>query len=464
MRLNCRFSRRNFRPYFIATFYLSVSIMDKANTQQGISEPTSLKRRLPQPKEACHKGLELGPSPAHLRGGADSHQSGLSRWFAKLKGEDKHVGDHGDGSKCPVKYKGKTIGSPQLVSALNVLPPGSRYVKQPYGAASDDYNAAPPIDRSAGVGCLSARLSVDRITADFTSLSSARSDRDLSRDSSSYGLINCALESSPETGEHAQHDSHSTTFSRDYLTTHVAGTPMHSPLESANFTSGPHSHDLYPAIRYPQKKMGRDNLPPLPNGRASGESLPKNDPREADDESDDLTDTEDLLNMLRPERLSLYHIQLPRHKRQRIDFEKEQQGQSITFDGQHSPSLLRGRRESHRDINYAQIGLPEEDTATPETTFYSYLIDIVQDYNEQVQRVKQRAHGTGQLKQGHWLRERWRYRNTMEKRLAIAEYTSGYRVHTTSSRFRRCIDKALDTYKRRRHHGSHQATHRLRHI
>lgn len=204
------------------------------------------------------------------------------------------------------------------------------------------------------------------------------------------------------------------------------------------------------------------SLPPLPpeEGVSEPSSLPeegapepppKDHILEVEGGSNDLTDTEAVLNSLRPERLSLHHIKLPRHTTHDlastgdpgVDKRNEQQKQPV--EQQEQPV----KREQRDDIIRleAQDGgtttnkntlnvLPEED-ASPESIFYTSLIDIVKAYYKEMSEVCLQPHETGQTSEDHWLREKWRQRSAMDKRLLAAERASGYKVSEPCKRSER---------------------------
>ncbi|KAF3047276.1 hypothetical protein E8E11_005071 [Didymella keratinophila] len=78
-------------------------------------------------------------------------------------------------------------------------------------------------------------------------------------------------------------------------------------------------------------------------------------------------------------------------------------------------------------------GLPQEDATNPERWFYAEMIEIVNDYHEQLQRVVQRAYEAGQVSEEQWVREKWTNRMALDRKLRIAGDMSGYKILTNNS-------------------------------
>jgi hypothetical protein len=208
--------------------------------------------------------------------------------------------------------------------------------------------------------------------------------------------------------------------------------------------------------------------PQPPPEEGAPEPPPKDDTLEVEGAFDDLTDTEAVLKSLRPERLSLHHIKLPHHAAH--DLASTDNGHSLT-DSHNSHLQMRDvqvchmgdpgvdkrneqqkqpvKREQRDKIIRleAQHGgtttnkntltvLPEED-ASPESMFYTSLIDIVKAYYKEMSEVCLQPHETGQTSEDHWLREKWRQRSAMDKRLLAAERASGYKVSEPCKRSER---------------------------
>lgn len=113
-----------------------------------------------------------------------------------------------------------------------------------------------------------------------------------------------------------------------------------------------------------------------------------------------------------------------------IDTRLEKQRELARRVQKHRSPSEQPRRGTVRDNNETLSGLPEAEPASPESIFYSELISIVSDYYEFLQRVVQGAYDAGEMSEGHFLREKWRHRTAMERRLQAAEDMSGYRVRT----------------------------------
>ncbi|KAJ4378538.1 hypothetical protein N0V86_006244 [Didymella sp. IMI 355093] len=73
-------------------------------------------------------------------------------------------------------------------------------------------------------------------------------------------------------------------------------------------------------------------------------------------------------------------------------------------------------------------GLPPEGESTPESWFYAKMIEIVNDYYEQLQSVIQEAYEAGQISEEQCLRDKWTYRKALDRKLRIVEDMSGYKV------------------------------------
>jgi len=213
-------------------------------------------------------------------------------------------------------------------------------------------------------------------------------------------------------------------------------------------------------------------LPPLPAGEGGNE---------ANDES---FNTEELLASLRPERLSLYHIATPVRSTAGLAISRDAATATTDWPSQTVPTSTRGppnhdavaapdnysiptrdwdlhscnttelcidtqlRRQENfarhplpqeqrdqlnvRNDNEAVYGLPEEDATNPESWFYAEMIEIVNDYHEQLQNVVQRAFEAGQISAEQWMREKWTNRVALDRKLRIAEVMSGYKVQESS--------------------------------
>ena len=197
------------------------------------------------------------------------------------------------------------------------------------------------------------------------------------------------------------------------------------------------------------------SLPPLPpeEGVSEPSSLPeegapepppKDHILEVEGASNDLTDTEAVLNSLRPERLSLHHIKLPRHATHDlastgdpgVDKRNEQQEQPVKREQRDEIIRLEAQDGGTTTNKNTLNVLPEED-ASPESIFYTSLIDIVKAYYKEMSEVCLQPHETGQTSEDHWLREKWRQRSAMDKRLLAAERASGYKVSEPCKRSER---------------------------
>jgi len=165
---------------------------------------------------------------------------------------------------------------------------------------------------------------------------------------------------------------------------------------------------------------------------------------EVEGASNELTDTEAVLNSLRPERLSLHHIKLPRHAAHDlastgdpgVDKRNEQQKQPVKREQRDELIRLEAQDGGTTTNKNTFNVLPEEDVS-PESIFYTSLIDIVKAYYKEMSEVCLQPHETGQTSEDHWLREKWRQRSAMDKRLLAAERASGYKVSEPCKRSER---------------------------
>ncbi|KAF1928738.1 uncharacterized protein M421DRAFT_154059 [Didymella exigua CBS 183.55] len=238
---------------------------------------------------------------------------------------------------------------------------------------------------------------------------------------------------------------------------------------------------------------------PLPPEEGAREAHPKNNNRVETEEADyERFDTEELISSLRPERLSLYHIAMsrrpvngssrtnnspvsitecpvpatyPKIRKHAIDDVEVRDGYSIrtrdwdlrscNTDDLGVDTLLKRQeqlerhsvqhldlpgqqRQAHvRDENEALYGLPGEDVLTTESYFYAEMIEIVNDYHEQLQQVIQRAYESGEIIEEHWLREKWRYKIAMDRKLRIAGERSGYKILNNEQDIKEAIKQPI---------------------
>lgn len=257
-----------------------------------------------------------------------------------------------------------------------------------------------------------------------------------------------------------------------------------------------HSHHPRPGFKSETHKVWADRkwdaLPALPPEAEALES-PLEDQtirREEENESEQPLDTEHVLKSLRPERLGLHHINSSgrpmndladadnnltdivsrasgattrRSVRGDDTADSADEGSIRTRDWDlqscdtddlgidarlekqrelaiaqraqnHRFSQGQRRQQNVRDNNETLSGLSEEDSVTPESIFYNELISTVTDYDNQLHRVIQRAYEAGEMSDDHYLREQWRHRTSMERKLQAAEDASGYRVRESRER------------------------------
>ncbi|KAJ8111031.1 hypothetical protein OPT61_g6270 [Boeremia exigua] len=265
--------------------------------------------------------------------------------------------------------------------------------------------------------------------------------------------------------------------------------PLHEHNEVAEHVNKPQ----VPDVKLTTHKAGVDRkwdpLPALPNERAVPEPISKETQTREEAADDEPLDTDEVLNSLRPERLGLYHVSRVErpidapvsadhdstvgntqpaqaatlapevahgnddHSIRTRDWDlqscdTDDLGVDIQLEKQRELAkraqkrrLPRGqqRQENVRDNNDSLNGLPEEDAPTPESIFYSNLIDIVRDYQEQLESVIQRAYEAGEMSEDHWLREKWRHKTGLDRKLQTAEQISGYRILTAENDIKEAI-------------------------
>lgn len=358
-----------------------------------------------------------------------------------------------------ITYKGKEIGWPQPAPALNVLPPASRFVREPEVHATSRTTDLPFEDSS-----------------DPTAHNSPASMRH-SRHNTAY--MQAPLQPPPQALLPTQSRPATTNpFAGIYGNPYAVRTvPTSPPIDYEKVGS---LIDRPSAFDGSQTGYASKALPPLP--LEEGTLGP---PRTNDDKTDDgPSDTEAVLTSLRPERLSLHHIATPVRPIASSANAGDADATATSLPSQVLPPSTKGRwshnvgaefdaysmrtrdwdlqscnttdlgvdnrlrrqevfatrsphhalpqeqqyQSNNRNNNEAVYGLPEEDATNPESWFYAEMIDIVNDYHEQLQSVVQRAYEAGQISEEHWAHEKWTYRMALDRKLRIAEDMSGYKV------------------------------------
>lgn len=466
-----------------------------------------LDRRLAQSEDAryCEDGAPS--SGVRLRGGGNQRQAGKLKWLKTTRSFHKTPDECKCISSCSgVTYKGRQIGSPQPAPALNVLPPASRFARELDSRAAFN-TASSPLNNS------------DDILANDSPTPLGRDDRVVAYLETPPlplppGLL--ATPSRPVT---------SNPFASVYGNPHaIRAGPICPPIDyevvgfvdrpsalvgsQTGYESGPklrrrsplrlsdgtttnirEFHESAAKFRAQQVRTDRkwDALPPLPREEGAPEppleDIVKLESEGADNEP---FNTEEVLSLLRPERLSLYHIGTPGRSANGLTnagnactATTEWPAQAVTAStriptGNSAPEASdsysvctrdwdlhscntdyldidnRPQRQERlarhsaqrplpqeqqqqiniRDNNEALYGLPEEDAPTPESFFYADMMEIVNDYHEQLQKVIQRAYEVVEISEEHWLHERWRHRTAMDRKLRAAEEMSGYKVRT----------------------------------
>lgn len=390
-------------------------ISDKSRT--GLPQP---KNCLLQTGEVSNERLKRCASTVQLRGGGVQQNNLLDRWLARLQGDDEVAQENQGDLTSVVTYKGRAIGPPQLISSSNALTPAARFEQQSCSTALIEYNenehSSTPLRRH-------------RVSSPFESLPSAYSNLDIAHETSGHFPVNRILASNLEFN---LADPYSTVYIEDKSSVCRGNSPLYNPSKQC-LRREHQDRDSVLATHHTRRAKEYGNLLPLSHERFIA-SRSKDSVVDVDDAYDDLTDTEELLNALRPERLSLHHVRLPRHEQQNLDISREHQDQATPCSGGLDTLRQEGSHGGVHDDNDSYIGLPDENSSTPEGIFCSSLINIVQDYDDQLQRLRQRAHDSDQFRKGHWLHEKWKYRNVMDKRLKIAEHASDYKVDQSFER------------------------------
>ncbi|KAH6639769.1 hypothetical protein C7974DRAFT_138678 [Boeremia exigua] len=470
-----------------------------------------LDRRLPPTGEAMSGQVEQSHSIAQLRGGEGQPQTGMFRWFKKARSSDRT-----QSSFPTVTYKGKRIGSPHLIPALNVLPPASRYVPpqkvSPFSrstrASLNNYqdNVKKSLDTSHhnhGASFLSppALLATPSRPATSNPFAGIYGNPDMRR----AGPVSLPVDNTTASslvGRPSALDGSQTGYAQP------PAIPDRSPLRKSGEAPQHTRQAVYGSAQSSSPKAWADRkwdaLPALPTatGGETPEPIQMYDTAWMQGAKDEPFDTEEVLGSLRPERLGLHPLQ-----GRCVDGRGDTGRDTATLPAQAAASdtgklaqdpailpaqatasdatkLVRGseqvkatdnlstltrdwdlqscdtddlgvdklvekqerrarraqrtlslrspppqlRQANVRDNNEPLNGLPEEDAPTAESLFYADFVGIVKDYREQLHRIIQRAYEAGDISEDQWVREKWRHKTSMERRLRAAEEMSGYRV------------------------------------
>jgi hypothetical protein len=439
-----------------------------------------LHRRLAQFGDAKYRAL----SPeVRLRGGGSQHWAGKFKWLRSARGLNKTPDKSKLGSESSaVTYKGMVIGSPQPAPALNVLPPASRFAREPEVRASATaarssfqnsngvlvHGSSTPSERD-GCGAayidapprppLPALLPTQSRPATTNPFAGVYGNPYAVRANPQSPAVNYEVAGSPIKRPSALDRSQTGYDSRpDPSRKNPFG-----PSSEAAFNTGCHQQ---PAVesRVQQGGMNRKwgALPPLPRREGAPEQPSRND-KEVEDRgvNEEYFDTEEVLSSLRPDRLSLYHIATPvrpvnssrpiGHNASRApdsysirirdwdlhscntdnlgtDTQQERLEQSAGRSAQDALPQEQQHQVDGRNNDDLVYGMPAEGAPTPESWFYAEMIEIVNDYHEQLQRLVQGAYDAGQVNEEQWLRDKWTYRKALDRKLRIAEDMSSYKV------------------------------------
>lgn len=448
-------------------------------------------------KEKTDRNPDSSPA-VHLRGGAASRQTGFLGWLIKDHGTQQKL-DKGKGKESSsfVTYKGMRIGSPHPTSALDVLPPASRYVRQPQDHLiltsvpksplkngydingnhlptpplldfhAQPHSKSPPLSPPPALFAASARHATTNPFADIYCNPNVVRVRPASP-SIDYAAAGSLVER-PSALDGSQ---------IGYLEAPVLS--RRSLRRDTNqIMKGASIAQVADVKTYPQNaRAPAEKAPEQPSRNSTAEKV--------EDDEGELFDTGRVLNSLRPERLGLPPIGSPRrtenshlradpqtgsrptpavHAEQVANPDGFKAGdnysirtrawelQSCATDDLSVDSQLKRqeqlaqcikrravaqdqRQENNIRINEEPLdGLPEENAQAPEDFFYAELIDIAGNYHEQ-QRMIQRAFEAGEMSEEHWRREKWKHGTAMDKNMRAAAEMSGYKV----SRIARDVD------------------------
>ncbi|KAF2625451.1 hypothetical protein BU25DRAFT_492740 [Macroventuria anomochaeta] len=270
-------------------------------------------------------------SRAQLRGGAGQRQAGLFGWLKRDQGVHQKLDKGKDETTSTVViYKGREIGSPQPVSALNVLPPASRFVKQPDDCPSLNATPKSSLKNDYDVNGNHLPISFRQNHRVFTRPQSpplppppallATQSRPATTNpfAGIYGnpnIIRAGPASSPIEYAAAGSLVHRPSALDGSQTGYgqASELPRRSPLRDSTAAvkdaNDPHDSGVKSTTQKVRADRRWDALPALPSGEGAPEPPPKDEGEEEVEGSDDEPfDTEEVLSSLRPERLSLYHI------------------------------------------------------------------------------------------------------------------------------------------------------------
>ncbi|KAJ4994230.1 hypothetical protein SVAN01_00059 [Stagonosporopsis vannaccii] len=485
-----------------------------ASSSNAISEPSyervvvslDLEKHPTDFKKVRFNDFARSISTPQLRGGADRHHAGRLRWRKRAQIEDQKLGKGNDTLTSEITLKRHEIGPPRVASAPHVLPPASRYVRQTQNV---DQNATmvSPLENFYSIHgdqqhCITHHNRTARVDSPpLPPLPALRATPSRSATTNpyarKYGNPNILRAGpNPQPVDHicagslvgrpsalddpqAAYNSLSALRESAVLGGHSPTPQNNTQLNHSGFKS--RTHRVWANRKW-------DALPALPAEETIHLTVKEDTTRRQGDDAQPF-DTEEVLMSLRPERLSLYHIDPPGHQmhdlreaddssavitarpaqanvcdRRRLVYKGDEvessDGNSIwtrDWDLQscntndldidtrlerqrelarcaQRPNFSGGqwRQENVRDNkNKTLSGLPEKDSATPESIFYNELIRIVKDYHELLQGVIHRAYEAGEMSEDHYLREKWRHRTAMERKLQAAEDMSGYKILTT---------------------------------
>jgi hypothetical protein len=468
----------------------------------GIHERTTLSLILDRRPAADAKDGALSPE-VRLRGGAGQHWAGKFEWLNTNKGLKKTTLGKNEVEQGPsrVTHKGKEIGLPQPAPAINLLPPVSKFAREPEVHAASSTARSPFASRNDADDSLASEMDEYPGTTYLQEPLQPLPQALLPTQSR-------PTTTNPFAGVYGNPYAIRTgppSLSVDY---ELAGSLVDRPSALDGLQTG-YSSRLGVSRRnspWPDRKWGA--LSPLPPGEEGNET---------DDES---FNTEQILASLRPERLSLYHIATPVRSSAGSATSRDAAAATTEWPSQAVPASTRGlsdhdavaapdacsirtrdwdlrscnttelgidnrRRQqeerTRRSVQHTLLqeqqlqfgvhddeapacGLPQEDAINPESWFYAEMIEIVNDYHEQLQRVVQRAYEAGQISEEQWVREKWTNRMALDRKLRVAEDMSGYKVRGQPRLPPGIADAVKDTHQRARHQTNHSATYWLRYI
>lgn len=441
-----------------------------------IHEPTTLS--LDVKRRSTEYGKEGAILPGvRLRGGAGQLLPSKSKfeWLNSAKGLKKTALDKCEMEQYPrgVTYRGKEIGLPQPAPALDVLPPASMFVRD-HEAPTASLTTRTFVGNSDGADNSPATTRQDHSGIAYLQPPLQPPPRALLPTPPRPATTN------PFAGVYGNPYVVRTGPEYPIVDYEIAGSLVDRPSALDGSQAGYASRFGTRGRRASQLDGKWGVFPPLPPGEGTQVSPPVN----SIETGVKPFSTEEVLASLRPERLSLHYASIPLrsvagsttardeaapynqnastmecvglrpitystyqvpdacsirtrdwdlHSCDRTDLGIDNRLQRQQQQVRRSPRRPLSEEQRYqldiRGNNHLVNGLPEEDATNPECCFYAEMIEIVNEYHEQLQRVVQGAYKACQISEEQWVREKWINRMVLDRKLRIAEDMSGYKVH-----------------------------------